>query len=63
MTDDPKREPHDPSEDEHPLASPTELAGTTEAAIDAEFAARGRQQALEIAEKGEPKASEGNNPG
>ena len=62
MTDEPKRDPHEPSEDEHPLASPTELAGTTEAAIDAEFAARGRKQALEVAQKGEPKVHNGTEP-
>ena len=35
------REPDDTTfSDEHPLASPTELAGTTEHAIEAEFVAR-----------------------
>lgn len=37
----------DPGSDEHPLASPTELAGTTEGAIAAEFAARDAEQALD----------------
>ncbi len=39
MTDDPK--------DDHPLASPSELAGTTEGAIAAEFAARDVEEARE----------------
>ncbi|MDQ3144215.1 MAG: hypothetical protein M3Q57_04970 [Pseudomonadota bacterium] len=39
MTDDPK--------DDHPLRSPTELAGTTEGAIAAEFAARDAEDAIE----------------
>jgi hypothetical protein len=62
MTDEPKRDPHEPFEDEHPLASPTELAGTADAAIEAEFAARGRKQALEVAEKDEPKIPNGTEP-
>jgi hypothetical protein len=33
--------------DEHPLASPTELAGSTEGAIAAEFAARDAEEALD----------------
>jgi len=40
MTDDPKP-------DDHPLASPSELAGTTEGAINAEFAAREAEEAIE----------------
>lgn len=51
MTDDPRAPTADTQDDvefsnEHPLASPTELAGTTEHAIEAEFAAR---DALEAA--------------
>jgi hypothetical protein len=37
----------DPKTDEHPLASPTELAGSTEGAIAAEFAARDAEEALD----------------
>ena len=48
MTDD--REKPTPSEDAHPLASPTELAGSTEGAIDAEFAARDLEEAMTDAE-------------
>ena len=33
--------------DDHPLASPTELAGSTEGAIAAEFAARDAEDAIE----------------
>ena len=45
MIDDPRDPTADTQDDtefsnEHPLASPTELAGTTEHAIEAEFAAR-----------------------
>ena len=40
MTDDPKP-------DDHPLASPSELAGTTEGAIAAEFAARDVAEAID----------------
>jgi len=40
MTDDRKT-------DDHPLASPSELAGTTEGAIAAEFAARDVAEALD----------------
>ena len=42
-----KAETEDDTEfsDEHPLASPTELAGTTEHAIEAEFAARDAMEA------------------
>ena len=36
----------DPETEEHPLASPTELAGSTEGAIAAEFAARDLEEAL-----------------
>ena len=35
------------SDEEHPLASPTELAGSTEGAIAAEFAARDAEDAIE----------------
>ena len=35
------------SKTEHPLASPTELAGSTEGAIAAEFAARDAEEAIE----------------
>jgi hypothetical protein len=43
---------HDPKtdnqfSDDHPLASPTELAGSTEGAIAAEFAARDAEDALD----------------
>ena len=44
MTDDPR---DDPKLDDHPLASPTELAGTTEGAIAAEFAARDAEEAID----------------
>lgn len=37
----------DRTTDDNPLASPTELAGSTEGAIAAEFAARDAEQALE----------------
>jgi hypothetical protein len=37
----------DPKPDDHPLATPTELAGTTEGAIAAEFAALDAEEALE----------------
>jgi len=40
MSDDRKTE-------EHPLASPTELAGSTEGALAAEFAARDAEEALD----------------
>ena len=48
MTDRPRDET-EPSqaEDEHPLAQPTELAGTADAAIAAEFAARDALEAEE----------------
>ena len=48
MTDT-NRDP-DFDQDNHPLSSPTELAGTTEGAIQAEFAAREAQEALADAE-------------
>lgn len=35
------------SKTEHPLASPTELAGSTEGAIAAEFAARDAEEAIQ----------------
>ena len=38
--------PDDPKTDDHPLASPTELAGSTEGAIAAEFAARDIEDTL-----------------
>ena len=49
MTDDRDTIPSDDSKgnDEHPLASPTELAGSTEGAIAAEFAARDAEEAIE----------------
>ena len=41
MTDRPRDDTDaSPNEDSHPLAQPTELAGTAEAGIAAEFAAR-----------------------
>ena len=40
MTDRPRDETDAETEDAHPLAQPTELAGTAEAGIAAEFAAR-----------------------
>ena len=46
MSDDPKTEDLDRTGDEHPLASPTELAGSTEGAIAAEFAARDAEDAV-----------------
>ena len=45
MSDDPKTD--DQFSDDHPLASPTELAGSTEGAIAAEFAARDAEDALD----------------
>lgn len=45
MSDDPKTD--DQFSDDHPLASPTELAGSTEGAIAAEFAARDAEEALD----------------
>ena len=45
MSDDPKSD--DQFSDDHPLASPTELAGSTEGAIAAEFAARDAEEALD----------------
>jgi hypothetical protein len=39
------------SKTEHPLASPTELAGSTEGAIAAEFAARDVEEAIEAEEE------------
>ena len=45
MSDDPKTDAHE--NEDHPLASPTELAGSTEGAIAAEFAARDAEDALE----------------
>ena len=50
MTDDRETPTPTPAEDAHPLASPTELAGTTEGAIDAEFAARDLEEAMADAE-------------
>lgn len=40
MTDRPRDDTDSETEDAHPLAQPTELAGTAEAGIAAEFAAR-----------------------
>jgi hypothetical protein len=49
MTDRPRDETEaSEQENEHPLAQPTELAGTAEGAIAAEFAAR---DAIEAAEE------------
>ena len=45
MSDDPKPDAHE--NEDHPLASPTELAGSTEGAIAAEFAARDAEDAIE----------------
>ena len=45
MSDDPKTD--NQFSDDHPLASPTELAGSTEGAIAAEFAARDAEEALD----------------
>lgn len=56
MIDDPRQDqpfediaagPDDHADDDTPLASPTELAGTTDGAIAAEFAARDAEEALD----------------
>lgn len=49
MTDDRKNHADNSNEDS-PLASPTELAGTADAAIAAEFAARDAEEAIADAE-------------
>lgn len=49
MSDDPKTQDQVHS-DEHPLASPTELAGSTEGALAAEFAARDAEEAVDAAD-------------
>ena len=46
MTEAPAEEQRDPSEDDHVLAQPTELAGTAADSIAAEFAMRDAQNAL-----------------
>lgn len=49
MSDDPKLAPNDNHREEETLASPTELAGSTEGAINAEFAARDAVEAADAA--------------
>jgi hypothetical protein len=60
MADDPKTDT--PQSDDHPLASPTELAGSTEGAIAAEFAARDAEDALDAADQARGVAASEENP-
>lgn len=60
MADDPKTET--PQSDDHPLASPTELAGSTEGAIAAEFAARDAEDALDAEAQARGVAASEENP-
>ena len=55
MSHDPKTD--DQFSDDHPLASPTELAGSTEGAIAAEFAARDAEEARDAEAPGAMRAA------
>jgi hypothetical protein len=52
----------DPKTDEHPIASPTELAGSTEGAIAAEFAARDAEEAIDAEDQARGIADTEENP-